>query len=145
MAWTKAVTLLSPRWAFKRGDGTELYCFQLDVTSDASSSGDITLSTELTTTYGAKESERMMEKIEGSSLHWITYIAGSVTPTTASTITVDDQLGLLLFSEAVSVAGTDQAWAGIKDTVDAPLTDAIIAMTTLANEKTATVYFWFKR
>jgi hypothetical protein len=144
MAWTtKTIAKLSPRHTFKRGDGRMLFCYALTCVSDTGASGDITLSTALETAYGAKESERLMEQMGTFSLYWINYVTG--TATKEATITVDDELGLLLFSEAVTTAETSQGWIGTKDTVNAPMTDAIIACGALADAatKTATIYFWF--
>ena len=143
MAWTKAVTKLSPQHNIKRGDGRKYLCYKMTVVSDTSASGDITLSTELNTTYGAKESERLMREFYGSALYFIQFVAG--TSTEEPTLTVDDEHGLLLFSEAITDGEINQAWAGNKDTAYAPMLDAIIACGALAAAatKTATFYFWF--
>jgi hypothetical protein len=144
MAWTtKTIAKLSPRHTFKRGDGRMLFCYALTCVSDTGASGDITLSTALETAYGAKESERLMEQMGTFSLYWINYVTG--TATKEATITVDDELGLLLFSGTVTTAETSQGWIGTKTTVNAPMTDAIIACGALADAatKTATIYFWF--
>jgi hypothetical protein len=147
MAWTAApLTKISPNWSFKRGDGRMLYCFKIAGTSAAGATGDLTLSTELTTTYGSKEAERTMQHIRGSSLYWVDYIASATAaPTTQSTITVDNENSLVIFSEVVATANTSEAFAGNVDEPYPPLIDPIFAMSTLANTKKADFYFWFIR
>lgn len=142
MAWTYAITKLSPAHTFVRGDGRMLICYQLAVVSDTNASGDITLSTELATTYGAKEAEKLMDQFAGCCLHWVSFVAG--TSTAEPTLTIDDANGFVAFSEAITDGTVSQGWAGDKDTIS-PLTDAIIACGALADAttKTATFYFWF--
>lgn len=137
MAWTTAITTLSGQHTFVRGDGRILTCFVLTATSDASGSGDLTLSTELTATYGAGKAEQLMQKVRGSSVHYVNYYAG--TATTEALITVDDQEGLIQFTDTVATAANDEGFAG----TGGPLIDAIIAVGTLANTKTAVIHFWF--
>lgn len=143
MAWTVAITTLTGQHKFVRGDGRILTCFVLTATSDASGSGDLTLSTELVTTYGANETERLMQDVRGSCVYQVNYYAG--TATTEALITVDDQEGLIVFSDTVGTAENDEALvnAAANAATAGPLTDAIIAVGTLANTKTAVIHFWF--
>ena len=149
MAWTTAVTVNTGQHKYVRGDGRILTCFILTVTSDASGSGDLTLSTELATTYGANKAEQLMQDVRGSSVYQVNYYASGApdAPTTASLITVDNEEGLIMFSDTVGTAGTSEAL--VNDAANAatsgPIRDAIIAMGTLANTKKATVHFWFIR
>jgi hypothetical protein len=149
MGWTTALTTISPNWAFQRGDGSMLYGFGLAAASDASSSGDITLSTALTTTYGKNQSERIMMQVRGSSLHWVNYVPGlaAAEPTSLCRITVDDSLGIVVFDKTASSLSVGEGWQG-NDVENfegkfPPLVDAIIALTTLGTANTATFYFWF--
>ena len=141
MSWTKAVTMKGPE---KFGNGQYLYKFVLTCTSDASSSGDITLSTELTTTYGSQQSTYFMQKIKGGVLYQVEYVPdGTSTPTAAAVITIDNENGTLLFSETVDTVGTAQMWSGAIDTgFSVSLSDLIFASTTLANNKIAVFNIW---
>jgi len=145
MAWTKAITKLSPRHSFKRGDGRTLFCYKLAVVSDTSASGDITLSTELATTYGAKEGKRLMEQMGTYSLYWVDFVAG--TSTEEPTLTIDSNLAILVFTADIADGEVDEGWTGTTTTTYAPMTDTIIACGALAAAatKTATFYFWFIR
>lgn len=143
MAWTPTVAKRTGRYTFKRGDGRMLICYVFSCASDAGHATGKTLASLLTTTYGAKESERLMKQFAGSSLYWVYYVAGSATPTTESQIIVYDENSIVVFDETVGTAATNEGFAGTVDTVYAPLVSPIITITTLANEKTATIDFWF--
>ena len=122
-----------------------VYCYQISATSDANASGDQTLSTLLETAYGAQDASRMMRQLAGTVLFWVDYIPdGTATPTTATTITIDKETAALVFNQTVATAGTAQSWPG-NATMGSlvPLTDATVAMTTLANEKIAVIKLWF--
>lgn len=144
MAWTVAVTKNAGQWAYKRGDGRELFCFKMAVVSDTSASGDLTLSTELTTTYGEKESDRIMEKLGAFALHNVYFVAG--TSTAEPTLTVDNQDGVLIFTSAIADGTANELLEGAVEPAPV-MTDAIIACGALAEAttKTATFYFWFIR
>jgi len=143
MAWTKAVTLNK---TFDLGNGETRYVFAYTVTSDAGNSGDITLSTELTTTYSASESKRIMNLIAGGVVEAVKFEPGAATPTSQGTITLDDETGALFFSEEVAVAGTAEIFAGdVDSSFFVPITELVLACTTLANTKTAIIYVWIKK
>ena len=148
MAWTVAVTKNAGQWAYKRGDGRELFCFKMAVVSDTSASGDITLSTELTTTYGAKESDRIMEKLGAFAVHNVYFVAG--TSTAEPTLTIDNQDEVLIFTSAITDGTANEFLEGGVETAGRPqpvMTDAIIACGALAEAttKTATFYLWLIR
>jgi hypothetical protein len=154
MAWTSiSVIKKDPQHIFVRGDGRVLTCFQLDGVSAAGASGDLTLSTELTTTYGAGVSEQLMQTVRGSSLHWVYYVPGVApnVPTTQGTIEVNNEFNMVLFTGTVATVGVAEGFNGLLTVPAAnyagvtapPLTDAIIALGTLAATKTASYYFWF--
>jgi hypothetical protein len=154
MAWTSiSVIKRDPKHTFVRGDGRILTCFQLDGVSAAGASGDLTLSTELTTTYGANESERLMQNVRGSNLYWVYYVpaASGTVPTTQGTIEVNNEFNMVLFTGTVATVGVAEGFNGLLTVPAAnyagitapPLTDAIIALGTLAATKTASYYFWF--
>jgi hypothetical protein len=148
MAWTAApLTKLSPKYSFERGDGMTLYCFKIAGTSAAGATGDLTLSTELTSTYGKNESERVMQNIRGSTLYWIDYIASGApdAPTSASTIAVDNENGLEIFTDDVGTAANSEGFKGNLVTSFPPLIDPILSMSTLGATKKADFYFWFIR
>ena len=148
MAWTVAVTKRDGHYSFKRGDGRELFCFKMTVVSDTSGSGDITLSTELTTTYGAKESDRIMEQMGAFSVHNVYFVPG--TSTEEPTLTIDNEDGVLIFTDGITDGTVTERLPGAAEEIGKlapPMTDAIIACETLAAAatKTATFYFWFIR
>jgi len=152
-AWTVTASLDR---AFDYGNGERMYVFKLDCTSDASSSGDIVLATQLKANeaYGASSAirevkiDQLLKHVWGGVLYYVKYEPdGTATPTSESTITIDDETGALIFSEAVTTAATAQGWEGGKDTGDTfpPVTALTIAATTLANEKEAIIWIWIKR
>jgi hypothetical protein len=141
--WTPTVAKRTGRYSFKRGDGRTISCFVFSCLSGTGHATGITLSSLLTTAYGAKESEKLMYDFAGSSLYWVNYVAGAVTPTTEAVITVYDENSLSLFAQTVGTAATSEGWAGTADTTYAPIVAPIITITTLAGTKTATIYFWF--
>jgi hypothetical protein len=141
--WTPTVTKRDGHYSFKRGDGRTLSCFVFTCLSGAGHATGITLDSLLTTAYGAKEAERLMYDFAGSSLYWVNYIAGAVTPTTESQIIVYNENSISVFDSTVTTAATSQGWAGNVDTEYHPLISPIITITTLAADKTATIYFWF--
>jgi len=142
--WTVVTAAVCDGSPYAWGDNSYLYCYKISATSNADSSGDHTLSTMLTTAYGAQESEKRMRQLAGTTLFWVDYEPGSVTPTTETQITIDKETTALIFDETVTTAATAQSWRGNNDTTSyAPITDVTIAMTTLADTKTANVYLWF--
>lgn len=152
-SWTVAVSLDR---SFDYDDGSRMYVFKFDCASDASSSGDLALTTLLktNTAYGATAGERelkvneMMKQISGGVLYYIKYQPDTVAvPSTQSTITIDDETTALVFSEQVTTAATAQGWEGCKDTADTfpPITDLTVAATTLGNEDEAVIWVWIKR
>ncbi|MHC4292664.1 MAG: hypothetical protein ACYSTX_00085 [Planctomycetota bacterium] len=140
-AWTKTLELDSE---YTRGDGRKLFRLKLTVTSDASASGDITLSTELESAHGTDKGKTYMQRMAGGVLYGVEYVPdGSDTPTSQGTITIDTADGTLLFSEQVAVAGTAEFFNGDVDAgTFPPFTDLIIACTTLADTKKAIIYIY---
>lgn len=141
--WTPTVAKRTGRYSFERGDGRKLSCFVFTCLSAAGHATGITLSSLLTTAYGAKESEKLMYDFAGSSLYWVYYVAGTVTPTTEAQIIVYDENSISVFDETVNTAATSESFSGIVDKVYAPIVSPSITITTLAADKTATIYFWF--
>jgi len=126
------------------GPDTYMYCYQLNVLSDASSSGDMSLSSLLATQYGAQEASRLMRQIQGNGLYWVDYQPGAATPTTASTITIDKETTALIFTQTVGIAGTAEGWPGDSNTAKmVPITNVVVAMTTLADATNAIIKLWF--
>ena len=141
-AWT--VTVTQDRVADWDG-GQRMYVYKFVCTSDASGSGDITLSTELVTTYGASRGAMILrDGVAGGMLYAVKYKPdGTATPTSESTITIDDETGALIFSEAVTTAATPQVFDGTVDSGFAvPVLDVVLAATSLANAKVANIYVW---
>ena len=142
--WTPTVAKRTGRYSFKRGDGRTLSCFVFSCLSAAGDATAITLSSLLTTAYGAKESEKLMYDFAGSSLYWVNYVAGAVTPTTESQIILYDENSISIFDSTVGTAATSEGWAGNVDSTGyPPIISPSITITTLAADKTATIYFWF--
>ena len=142
-AWTVSART-SEYFPFRWGNDAYMYCFEIYVISDAGASGDFKLSDMLKTKYGEQKAEKLMKSIAGSVLYWVDYEPGDLTPTTASQITIDKETTALIFDETVTVAGTAESWRGDTDTSKyAPITDIILAMSTLTNTKTATIKLWF--
>ena len=142
-AWT-ATAKKSEYFPFKWGNDAYMFCFEIEVISDANASGDLKLSTLLKNTYGEQEADELMKRIAGSVLYWIDYEPGGVTPTTESTITIDKETTALIFSELVTTAATAEGWRGDTDTSKyVPVTDVILAMTSMDNTTQATIKLWF--
>ena len=126
-AWT-ATAKKSEYFPFKWGNDAYMFCFEIEVISDANASGDLKLSTLLKNTNGEQEANE----------------PGGVTPTTESTITIDKETTALIFSELVTTAATAQGWRGDTDTSKyVPVTDVILAMTSMDNTTQATIKLWF--
>jgi hypothetical protein len=140
-AWTTAVSYEA---GYTWRDGTQFYVYKITATSDASGSGDITLSTALETTYGTQDGKYYHSLMKGGTLYAVEFVPdASDTPTTQGTITIDTANGVLVFSEQVAVAGTGEMFDGDVDVgILPPLTDIIFACTTLADTKKAVFYIW---
>ena len=143
-AWTVSAKLVS---AYDYGADAKMMQFSIAVTSDASSSGDITLSDELRTTYGTAMGNSYVNQMKGGILYAVEYVPdGTDTPTTAGRMTIDTAYGTNIFDETISTAGTGEVFDGTVDSnFNVPLTDVIFACTTLANTKKATFYIWIIR
>jgi len=143
MAWTIAVT---HHRSITRTDGRKLYAFKIACTGDAGgASGDVTLSTELTTTYNAKESEMYMNRIEGGEVLCIEYVAHATVATEDPTITLDNENGTLFLSQAYGAAATSEFIDGrVQEAFQIPITDLIFTCTKLGDGagKKATFYIW---
>lgn len=138
MAWTISITEASDHtWK----DGTVRVKITMEVTSDASASGDVTLSQQLETDLPARS---IRDRLRGSSLDDIKYLPdGSDTPTSACQITVDDEDGVNFFDETVAVVGTKERFDGAIDSGKyVPCEDYIFAFTTLGNTKKAIFKIW---
>ena len=142
-AWTIVATIEDTpmNWT----NGQQMYTIKFACTSDAGSSGDIVLSTFLITNYGPTRAKNFMRSIRGGLLYAVKYepSAAPNAPTSEATITVDDELGILFFTEAVTTAATGQLFNGTVDSgFGVPVVDITLALTTLADTKVANIYVY---
>ena len=138
-AWTVEITDVK---RYQWNNGQIAFEINLKCTSDASASGDITLSTRMIA--DAPNRDATMRDLAGGLLFAIEYVPdATATPTSAATITVDTASGTLIFSETVAVVGTGEMFDGSTDIgFNAPFTDLIFTSTTLANAKIAVFNIW---
>jgi hypothetical protein len=142
MAWTVTATLHKE---FEASDATKIGVFRLACLADANASGDFTLSTLLTTAYGATKAQMLMDMfVRGARPYQLVYLptAGATEPTSNPTITLDDQDGVLIYTKQHTAA------TGLVEIIDNShgglvyVYDLIFASTTLANTKTCSVDIW---
>lgn len=138
MAWTVAATLAR---SFESGGGNKISVIEIACTADADASGDQTLSTLLTTQYGAVKAGQIMQAIEGGLPYQIIYLPdGTATPTAAPTITLDDSNGINIYSNEFTADAN--AVALIDDAGAIYVTDLIFASTSPANTKAFVAQIW---
>lgn len=140
-AWTVTVEYDN---GYSWKDGSQMLVYKISATSDASSSGDVKLSTYLMTQYGSQTGKFYHDLMKGGTLYAVEYVPdGTDTPSTAGDITIDTASGTIVFAESVGTANTGEMFDGDVDVgVLPPLTDFIFACTTLANTKKAVFYIW---
>ena len=145
-AWTVVATIDDTPMDWRNGQ--QMYTIKFACTSDASASGDIVLSTFLIANYGAEKAQNFMTSIMGGLLYAVKYepSGGANDPTSESTITVEDEVGWVFFSEAVTTAATPQGFDGTVDSgFGVPIVDITLTFTTLANTKVANFYVYIVR
>ena len=143
--WTVVTAVQNDGAPYAWGGGCYMYCYKVSMLSNAAdASGDWTLSTMLTTAYGAQSADRLMRQLEGTALFWVDYEPGATAPDTEAQITIDKETGALIFDSTVTTAATAEGWAGNIDTTSyAPITDVTLAVGTPGNAKTLNIYLWF--
>ena len=142
-AWSVLTVEFLGSFPAQTGGGTRVL-YKVTGTSDASGSGDLTLSTGLNTFHGDAMGSAYHKQMQGGVLLAVEYVPdGTDTPTSAPQITIDTVSGTLIFDETVATAATGEPFAGDVDLdLVFPLTDLIFASGTLANTKKAVFYIW---
>jgi hypothetical protein len=140
-AWTKEITDIQE---YQYPNGQRFFVIKLEVTSDASASGDITFSSQI---VSDNPNHYRMQHMAGGVLYAVEYVPDDTdTPTTAPQVTLDTESGSNFFDETAGAAGTGEVFNGDVDAgVFVPITDLIFASTTLANTKKAIFYIWIKK
>lgn len=122
------------------GSGERQFTFKLACTSDANASGDQTLSTLLNTALGSKQRDLYMNRIRGGFLFGVEYEPdGSDTPTSNPTVTIDNENGTLILSREFTADAADFEPGTNQTGMYVPITDMIIASSTLDNGKKASI------
>lgn len=137
MAWT--VTASVDKTAVL-GNGEKRFTFKLACTSDASASGDQTLSTLLQTALGKKLANFYMEQIRGGYFFGVEYEPdGTDTPGSNPTVTVDNENDTLILSREFTAATADFEPGTNQTGMYVPITDLTLASTTFDNTKKADI------